>query len=458
MDKITVENFRCFREKQTARLAPLTLLVGENSTGKTSFLALIRALWDTAFHEKDPNFKEDPYDLGSFDEIAHHRGGPIGRADAFQAGFEYKLQSELRKLIGSEPFRFEATFERKDTVPVPERRRLSNKDVWLEFHPSHREIRFGTRRGSWKCHLSAEALGFLDWRPYAEPLSLFFKLWHSIGQAEYAHPWKTVSGSPEPSKADLDSLEDVVHLSRAELSTSQKLGLYASAPVRSKPRRTYDPARPTQDPEGEYIPMYLSSLHFRSHKQWAALKGALETFGNAAGLFSEISVRPFGKKGTEPFQVQIRRSGKRAKGPQRNLIDVGYGVSQVLPVITELLRADAPLMYLLQQPEVHLHPSAQAALGSLFCQIAGPQRQLVVETHSDHLLSRVRMDVRDGEGNLKPEDLSILFFERRDLEVRIHSLEIDGEGNVLNAPSVYRQFFVDEMERSIWKKRSLNGK
>ena len=83
---------------------------------------------------------------------------------------------------------------------------------------------------------------------------------------------------------------------------------------------------------------------------------------------------------------------------------------------------------------------------------------MVVETHSDHLLSRVRMDVRDGEGNLKPEDLSILFFERRDLEVHIHSLEIDGEGNVLNAPSVYRQFFVDEMERSIWKKRSPKGK
>ena len=51
-------------------------------------------------------------------------------------------------------------------------------------------------------------------------------------------------------------------------------------------------------------------------------------------------------------------------------------------------------MFLLQQPEVHLHPSAQAALGTLFCQVAKPERQLVVETHSDHLLDRVRMDVR----------------------------------------------------------------
>ena len=89
---------------------------------------------------------------------------------------------------------------------------------------------------------------------------------------------------------------------------------------------------------------------------------------------------------------------------------MGYGVSQLLPVVTELLREDAQLMFLLQQPEVHLHPSAQAALGSLFCQIASPDCQLVVETHSDHLMDRIRMDVRDGVTDLKPSDVSILFF------------------------------------------------
>ena len=140
-----------------------------------------------------------------------------------------------------------------------------------------------------------------------------------------------------------------------------------------------------------------------------------------------------------------------AKGPRRNLIDVGYGVSQVLPVVTELLRQDAPPMFLLQQPEVHLHPSAQAALGSLFCRIAHWDRQIVIETHSDHLLDRVRMDVRDGAGALKPSDVSILYFERQGLSVRIHSLGIDEEGNILNAPPGYRRFFMDEVRRSLWK-------
>ena len=133
----------------------------------------------------------------------------------------------------------------------------------------------------------------------------------------------------------------------------------------------------------------------------------------------------------------------------RNLIDVGDGVTQVLPVTTGLFRADTASMSLLQQPEMHLHPSAQAALGSLLCKIAARGRQMVVETHSDHLLGRVRMDVRDGKWKLNPEDVSILYFEGGELGVRIHSLELDREGNVLNAPTSYRRFFMEEMRRSL---------
>ena len=59
--KVTARDFRCFREVE-ATLAPLTLLVGENSTGKTSFLALIRALLDAGYRFRAPDFREPPYD------------------------------------------------------------------------------------------------------------------------------------------------------------------------------------------------------------------------------------------------------------------------------------------------------------------------------------------------------------------------------------------------------------
>ena len=196
--------------------------------------------------------------------------------------------------------------------------------------------------------------------------------------------------------------------------------------------------------------MYLADISFRDSKEWRYIKEQLESFGKQSGLFDEIAINRLGRADSAPFQLLVRKFGKRLKGPWRNLVDVGYGVSQALPLITEVLRQDKPNTFLLQQPEVHLHPSAQSALGSLFCKVASTGKQLIVETHSDHLMDRIRMDVRDGETALKPEDVSILFFERDELDVRIHSLGIDEQGNITGAPQGYRKFFMEEVRRSLW--------
>ena len=279
--------------------------------------------------------------------------------------------------------------------------------------------------------------------------SYFFLLTESLGSVrEWGIKFLPLEDAPPLESQDLAALRKLVGHEPWFLLERP----FASAPVRSKPRRTYDPSRPTPDPEGDYIPMYLAELSSGDRETWAGLKSLLELFGELSGLFDEISIKRLGRRGSEPFQVQVRKTGGRAKGPWRNLIDVGYGVSQALPVITEMLRADAPSIFLLQQPEVHLHPSAQAALGSLFCQVAGASRQLVVETHSDHLMDRVRMDVRDSKSELRPEDVSILFFERGDLDVNIHSLRIDDEGNIVGAPDDYRSFFMEETTRALWKR------
>ena len=247
-----------------------------------------------------------------------------------------------------------------------------------------------------------------------------------------------------------DELKKIDALNRAlyseVVSTTRPL---AVAPVRSRPRRTYDPIRLSQDPEGEYIPAYLANLYRGNSDEWQKLKESLEGFGRKSGLFDDISVMSFGKTSGAPFQILIRKWGKRRKGADRNLIDVGYGVSQALPMLTELLRPDSPQMFLLQQPEVHLHPSAQAALGSLFCAVASQGKQLIVETHSDYIIDRVRMDVRDNTAGLKPDDVSILYFERDDLDVKIHSIRLDEMGSVLDAPHSYGKFFMEETRRSI---------
>ena len=438
MDSITLENFRCFREKQNAVLAPLTLLVGENSTGKTSFLAIIRILSDVAFSFRNPDFKEDPYDLGSFDEIAHYRGAGGSKADQFEVGFS----ANARGLDG-----FHVTFEKSGSTPAPVRRRLHSGETWIDETDADDRpysLQVGTSRGAWEVRISAEH----QVRPTLDLDMIVPRYYFTIARLGGDHSEVTdilpLDGAPPFDSEDQERLSGLAH---GHFHASDRA--FASAPVRSKPRRTYDPARPTPDPEGDYVPMYLSDMYSRDKQTWKAFNTLLEDYGKASGLFDEISIKRLGNRESEPFQVQVRKSGgKRLKGPWRNLIDVGYGVSQALPVITELLREDAPDTFLLQQPEVHLHPMAQAALGSLFCQVVGPERQLIVETHSDHLLDRVRMEVRDGT-ELSPDDVSILFFERGDLDVRIHSLRIDEAGNILNAPPSYRSFFMQETQRSI---------
>ena len=444
MDKIKLKDYRCFHDEQIARLAPLTLLVGENSTGKTSFMAMIRALWDIAYRFRIPDFKEAPYDLGSFDEIAHHRGARSARADTFEAGFHANSRGESN-VDGD----FEVTFGKAGTTPVPVRRRMVRGETWIDemFSPSNPyRLQVGTSSGTWEVEVpDQDSIPSFTQEELVFP-PYYFLLSHgpSDDHVETTN-FKPLSGSPAFTSDDRKLAYNLAH------SSLQLFGErpFASAPVRSKPHRTYDPSRPTPDPEGDYVPMYLASVFFQDRARWANLKSLLEGFGKKSGLFDEIFIRALGKTGSEPFQLQVRKFGGELKGPRRNLIDVGYGVSQVLPVITELLRTDAPPMFLLQQPEVHLHPSAQAALGSLFCQVANPNRQLVIETHSDHLLDRVRMEVLDENTPLKPADVSILFFERTGLDVRIHSLRIDAEGNILDAPDSYRRFFLEETQRSL---------
>lgn len=425
MDRITLQNYRCFgSEEQSARLAPLTLLVGPNSTGKTSFLALIRALWDVAFRDVVPNFREEPFDLGSFDEIAYNRGRP-GASQCFCAGFVHPAPLSTDEDV----VLFATKFSNRQTAPFPLVRDYRDNRVAVhmptaetaEEEPANYRIGDGT----WRPLGQSAVVGFGGLAP-VEALERSLRMLED---------------------GDQDALQRFFGLVRSRKNFIPRP--YANAPTRSRPLRTYNPSLLVRDSEGDHVASLMAYLSRNDEYHWTNLKKRVEEFGKGSELFDEIKVRSFGKSDGDPFQIQVRKYGKRRKGPWRNLIDVGYGVSQVLPMLIELLRLDGRLMFLLQQPEVHLHPQAQAALGTLFCQVAARGRQLVIETHSDYIIDRVRMDVRDGTTGLKPEDVSILYFEPGDLAVRIHSIRIDKAGNVLDAPLSYGKFFMAETRRSI---------
>ena len=437
--EIRLRDFRCFGEPQTARLAPLTLLVGENSTGKTSFLAAVRAICDVAFRQREPDFREPPFDLGSFPEIVHTRGGKGKDAEAFEIGVK-GLDAESQVLECRATFRSGMA-----AAPCLSEGRATDGGLWLRWWPADNEG-IGFELG-----LDGESWGNGDVRMRAtHEWTVLQHSAHLLSEEDRSSFAGSNLGPTEFFKIHERELRFRSLIARFEdffLSGSRP---FASAPIHPGPQRTYDPTRVAMDPWGADVPSRFASLQLQDETKWKALKEKLDAFGRESGLFDDFSVKQLTGVEGGPFQLQVRKFGKRGrKGPRRNLMDVGFGVSQILPALVALFRADGPPMFLLQQPEQHLHPSAQAALGSLFCRTAETGQQLIIETHSEYIIDRVRMDIRDRETALKPDDVSILFFERSDLDVRIHSLRFDGQGNVLGVPDGYGQFFMDETRRSV---------
>ena len=86
------------------------------------------------------------------------------------------------------------------------------------------------------------------------------------------------------------------------------------------------------DPEGSDVPMYLMRIEATEKKNWEALKTQLVEFGRNSGLFENIEVKNLERSLGAPFQLQVK-----VRGPKANIIDVGYGVSQILPILVQIL-------------------------------------------------------------------------------------------------------------------------
>lgn len=379
MDRVFFEGIRCFSSRQEVPLAPVTLLVGENSSGKSTALALIRVAWDVV-HAKDPDFNEEPFLLGAYDQIASSLG-QITRWPAFTIGWDLGIGTVIGHFIAhrGQPFLKERTSE----IPPFYARDKNDPD---DEDGGGVELGMSVKEG--------------------------------------------------PSLTDFSSPADELTRHARRLSFRP----YAFAPIRTRPLRTYDPIKEAVSPEGNHVPLLLASS--ARLDGWKDLADSLESFGRHSGLFTRVDVRQLGTSESDPFQIQIHIGGKTI-----NLIDVGYGVSQILPIIVDCLRGEEGGIYLLQQPEVHLHPRAQAELGSFLAVLAKKQsKRFVIETHSDYLVDRIRMDIRDKK-EITPEDVALLYFERKNGEATIHRLELDDQGNILNAPPGYRSFFLEEERR-----------
>ena len=441
--QFTIEEVRCFGERQTFEIRPLTFLVGENSTGKTTALACFQTLVNYLVGG-EVDFNQSPYSMGIFKDIVRNSKK---KEKTLKLGFTFRSDSEdvectvefFEKKGGIEPIVKTITIKFVDGEMVLRRAeeaaqwdgtrivavstgRSTRATTWTEV-PRMRLVSFDREQNQYCIDVASN---FLDQTPFP---SLFdYKI-------------------EEQPKVE-SSLRN--YLNKKEQHTGivwgrlrEELAAFSVSPIRSRPKRTYEPMREFYDSEGSDTPMHLLETKNTQKWKWENLKQRLVEFGKRSGLFQNIDPKNLGGAMGNPFQLRVK-----VRGPNSNLMDVGYGVSQILPILVDILDPPAfshhkPTL-LLQQPEIHLHPRAQAELSSLLIKSVS-SRSFIIETHSDYMIDRARIEIR--KGNIKPEDVSLIYFEPKRNIVRVHNISFDKMGNMEGVPPHFREFFLKESDR-----------
>jgi len=418
--ELIIENVRCFAGRHEIPIRPLTVLVGENSSGKSTLLAALSIISDNRF-PLNPEFNQPPYSLGNFQTIATCKSGKHPGATKFSIGFKSGSDA-FPNDVDAVPRHVVATYALNQRTTGLSELRAARTDgtVTLRLLPSEEKYEINvvaaptSDRRSERFHVPA--VSGLEREP--DLSQMYLSQFSGISATDF-----------------LRAMNLGAALNGLSLTSSVSI-----APIRTKPKRTYDEAAEDYSPEGSHIPFVLARILSggADSKAKRALLTGLRRFGEESGLFKDIEIRNLGDRPGDPFQVIVT-----AVGASTNLLDVGYGVSQALPLVVQSILAADENILLLQQPEVHLHPKAQAALGSFFVDMHSQSgKHFVVETHSDYIVDRIRMEIADGK--LSSDAFLILYLERHDTETTIYPITVDSLGNLIGVPSTYRAFFLRE--------------
>ena len=169
------------------------------------------------------------------------------------------------------------------------------------------------------------------------------------------------------------------------------------------------------------------------------------------GLIQEFRLEELAK-GTNLYRAIVRTTGS---GAHSLLTDVGFGVSQVLPALVLLYYVPEGSVVLMEQPEIHLHPAVQSKLADVILNVAEARSvQVVVESHSEHLMRRFQRRVAEGKSS--SDDVRLYFVRADGRSARLSDLTLNKWGEIENWPD---NFFGDEMgEIAAIAKASLNRK
>jgi len=433
LTQLSVGNFKSWKRIDRMRLAPITGLFGTNSSGKTSILQLLLMLKQTIESSDRAQVLEfgdekSLTNLGSFRDVVyeHEKPGtidfslnwnlskplvvknPESKTDilftADQLGFQCVVGENGADRLAVSSLEYDANGNRFVL------KRKGQTGAKYELTNENEGIRFTRTQGRvWDLPAPVKFYGFPD--------------------QVYAY------------------YQNAGFLSDLQLAFENLFGrLYYLGPLREFPQRHYvwKGSEPTDmGRRGERVVDALLAAEQRGtyispgqKRKKQTLEARVAHWLKELGLIYDFKVEPIAE-GKNIYQVRVQKTYASA---EVSITDVGFGVSQILPVLVLCYYVPEGSIILLEQPEIHLHPSVQSGLADVFVDaVKNRNVQIIVESHSEHLLRRLQRRV--AEQKMTPDQTALYFCEVIDAGSKLTSLDVDLFGNIKNWP---KDFFGDE--------------
>ncbi|WP_374712349.1 AAA family ATPase [Symbiobacterium terraclitae] len=383
IDKITVAGFKSIRDKRSIDVAPLTVLSGANSSGKSSIMQAVLLLKQTV---------EAPYDPGAlllsgpnvrFTSAKQMLSVAAKPGDAAATGFsvglgasnEYQIDLHFSTSKGTQGFSVKKSSVAYRNLHYTLTDNMEHEDL-LQFSPfkelvdrakmDNQELKLRVTRQ--RCFLMVS----LDWQESDMPR------------------WTVLPGSVDWDRA----IRQIIHIPG----------------LRGNPERTYARSAVSSFFPGTFD-QYVASIiaAWQTSKNQKQL-GQLDAWLEMLGLTSQIRAKSLNDTQVELRVGRLLRSRNIVDKDTVSIADVGFGVSQCLPILVALLAARPGQLVYVEQPELHLHPKAQVRLVEVFREAVARGVRLIIETHSLLLLRAIQWAV--AEDRLSPKDVKLHWFQR----------------------------------------------
>lgn len=440
LSHLRIRNFKAWQDTGPVQLAPLTVIFGANSSGKSSLGHLLLALQQTARSSDRRRAlhlgnADSLVDLGTFLDCLH--GHDASRQLEFELGWQLPQAMALldplapRQMYEGNALHLAVALA-AGAWQQPELRSLSYRlqqdgndvlDVLLQRQEGS-EFALTSEHYKFAFHQGKE--GSL------EPPEKFYRL----------------------ADACLARLKNAGFMADFALATESLLDRLAYVgPLRKQPQRIYSWSGETPEnvgTEGEFtVPALLAAQH--QGRVLSTLPGTAEQpfaqvlagWLQRLGIIHDFSVQALAA-GRKEYEVLVRT---HPAAPPVPLTDVGFGVSQVLPVLVQAFYAAPQSTVWIEQPEVHLHAQVQAELADACiaavqaCENGQPRQvQLIIESHSEHFLNRLQR--RIAEGGIAASEVAVYFCRRTGAATELDPLRLNEFGEIENWPE---NFFGDEM-------------